>query len=233
MDKFVRRPSARERRRKLGFLVLAFLAVGGWFATLFVFGNQGAPWLLAVYGVLIVVLGRMRFKEELSFSRLAARNTPLQSTQGPGFSPMEVAAVQALVEHVGPQVAPYFRNAEVILRWNTGSGCLTAIRSSTPVAINDQALEFVSWFEVRGLSSPVGCRFWKNQETIDVMEFFCAGERTVDLDWHRVEFSSAPAGDQRTVPASRPTIDLEQLIAMVAVQSTRETPTPGAIPRRG
>ena len=208
-----------ERRRTLIFALLVFLAVALWFAALFAFGNAGALWLLAIYSGFVLYAGWLRFREEFGLRRLEWDALPLQAmAQGPGFTSLELEAIRQFTERSSSSaklIDHHFRNAEVRLRLNTGMGCVVAIETTAAWPLDQDVLAITPWFEVDGLKSPVGCRFWPTDGIIDLMEFFCGGEGTRDLDWTSAAFSVLDTGPRQTVPKSRPVLDISRLTALM------------------
>lgn len=205
---------------------MRFAAIAGavllWFILLFAFGNAGVPWLLGVYGGLLAYFTYLRFREEHSALRLAWSSTPFQGIQGPGFTPLEIDALGALFPDKSRAASLNF--AEVVLRWNTGSGCLTAIRgqSGAPPVAQPATID-TPWFRIEGIDHPVGCRLWPGERGgPELLEFFCGGERTVEIDWARVAYSETNERRESTIPKTRPLFDIDRIIAAMAFAQQSE-----------
>ncbi len=214
MDKFDRRPDRKSRRRLIARFGLIAGAVLIWFVVLFAFGNAAVPWLSAVYGTLLLYIAVLSFEEGHSAVMLVWSDAPIQSIQGPGFTALEVAALEALVPQRRDRSA-MLAAAEVVLRWNTGAGCLTAMEAGPDqkrLALGDTP-QGVAWFKVVGIDTPVGCRLWPATPTEPaLLDFFCGGERTVDIDWATVPFVEAAAGPVSIVPAKPPAFDINRVM---------------------
>ncbi len=226
MDKFDRRPDRRARARLIWRFALISGAVLICFVAMFVFGNAAAAWVLGAYVGMLGYFSYIRFGELRSASRLQWSNLPLQSAQGPGFTPREVGALEELFPDACRRMTA-FRSAEVVLRWNTGSNCLTAVRRSVDAAQLSMAdSNHVAWFRVAGIQHPVGCRFWPaTGDQPDFLEFFCGGERTVDIDWARVRFTESSAQPAQAIPKTKPSFDLDRIMIAMAEAQAQHTET--------
>lgn len=210
MDKFNRRPSARERRQKWVLYLLAFLVPALGFFVLFAFQNGGAPWVIGLVVVGSVLGAWARRGELMRHYRMWVAGLPVLSDQGPGFSPLEAAAISNLLAQPGTEAAAfraYLAGSQVIARYHSGLGAVTTLSSDRPRPVAKDFLDPVFFFKVDGLQTVVGCQFWNGADDATlVMEFFTGGENTSKLDWTRVSFSDAPPDAPRpAVPMTPPT----------------------------
>jgi|GEM_PF-2639161 len=211
MDKFNRRPSARERRQKWVLYLLAFLVPALGFFVLFAFKNDGAPWVIGLVLVGAALAGWARRGELMRHNRMWVAGLPVLSPQGPGFSPLETAAISNLLAQSGTEAAAfraYLAGSEVIARYHSGHGAVTTLSSDRPRPFAKDFLDPVFFFKVDELRSVVGCQFWSGDDDATlVVEFFTGGENTSKLDWTRVSFSEAPPDAQRpAVPMTPPIV---------------------------
>lgn len=216
MDKFGRRPKAKDRRRKLLLYGVAFLVPAACFAVLFGFGNAGAPWVIGFYLACLtvgIVGGVIAARRRL---RLWLIGFGVQPEPREGFTTLEVAAINDLIEHSGPEggaLRSHFRLSEAVLRYNSGTGCVTTVRSDRPQPVSDAVLKHVSWYRLNGLPGKVGCKFWASDGVIDLMEIFCGGEDTRLIDWTRVTFIPDVDGPGAPrIPESRPIVTEPHLV---------------------
>lgn len=216
MDKFSRRPKATDRRRKLVLYAVAFIIPAACFAVLFGFQNAGASWLIGLYVAclpVVVVGGVLATRRRL---RLWLTGFSLQPEPRAGFTTLEVAAINDLIDHSGAEGAAlrsHFGVSEVVLRYNSGTGCITTVRSEQPRPVSDAVLKHVSWYRLNGLPGKVGCKFWASDGVIDLMEIFCGGEDTRLIDWTRVTFTPEADGSGAPgIPESRPIVTEPHLV---------------------
>src|SRR5687768_4078821 len=76
--------------------VAATAIIASWFISLFVFGNDAAPWTLSAYAVLLVAIIALRGREAVSNFRLWERSLNYQPRPMSGFTPLELAVIEAL-----------------------------------------------------------------------------------------------------------------------------------------
>jgi len=213
MNKFNRRVSRKAQMRKILLVLLAFTLCAGCFLALFIFGNAGALWVIGIYvfGVTLWVL--TQWKDLAVNYRLWLSGLKVQSHQGPGFSALEVEAIAEFLAHIGPDaqaLSRHFAGAEVLARYNSGTGSVTSFRSTMPHGATADLAGCVSWFVVDGVDGVVGGRFWKDQDgVITTLEFFTGGRDTSHLDWTAVSFEPAIVGRARPLIPSTPPIGLE------------------------
>lgn len=210
MDKFGGRRDKKTDSRKVLLVLAAFLLCAGCFATLIAFGNGGAKWVVGVYVFGLTMAALTGWKSLKRNYRLWAAGLKTQSYQGPGFSPLEVAAISEVASDLSRSsgLANQFKSAEVIARYNSGAGGLTTFRSLASETVAASILDHISWFWVEELQAVVGCRFWADSSgSVTMLEAFTGGENTAHLDWTRVTFRSAPEGAARPrVPSLAPVI---------------------------
>ena len=198
MDKFSRRPNRKARVQNTVLALSAFTFAGGCFGVLIAFGNAAIPWFFGLYAfcwTLGFLFWQQRFVR--NYFRWRSR-TRLQSQQGPGFSTLELAAIEQFLDRAGPQEAAarrHFEQAEVVSRYNSGAGGVTAIRSSQPWPWTKPATDNVSWFHIDQLNAVVGCQFWPGPaERLSILEIFAGDTNTAQLDWMTVTFRGADDG---------------------------------------
>lgn len=206
MDKFDRRPTAKQKRAKLLWFVLAASIPASWFFTMFAFGNKALPWFFASYGALLAALLVFRGRAILSNSRLWEKGLNHQPEPWAGFTPMELAVIEA-----ADQAAPDARlraalaGAEVALRYDSGHGAVSTIKGGRPLkspAVFDASL----WFKVSGLDAPVGARLWPDAGGApELIELFTEA-RTGRLDWTRAAFEVIDTPRAAPVPKTRPIV---------------------------
>ncbi|WP_426025020.1 hypothetical protein [Brevundimonas sp. TSRC1-1] len=196
MDKFNRRPSRKARARKAIFFVAAFMLAAGCFAVLIVFKNASIPWFLGLY-VFSWTLAFLAWRQGVIRNyRLWFSGLKFQDVQGPGFSTLEVAAINELLAVAGPDAGllrRHFEDAEVVARYNSGVGGVTTFRSQHPRSPVSDITNHVSWFLVDDLRAVVGAQFWADETGVLVMlEVFTGGLDTRAFDWTKVSFATAP-----------------------------------------
>lgn len=172
----------------------AFTFAGGCFGVLIAFGNAAIPWFVGLYAfcwTLGFLFWQQRFIRNYFRWRSGSR---LQSQQGPGFSTLELAAIEQLIDRAGAKTdnaRRYFEFAEVFSRYNSGSGGVTAIASVHPWPWVEALAEDVSWFHIDELNAVVGCKFWPGSaEGLSTLEIFAGAARTAQLDWTTVSFQA-------------------------------------------
>lgn len=211
MDKFNRRPSKKARVRKAIYFIAAFLLAAGCFAIMIVFKNASLPWFLGLY-VFSWTLAFLAWRQGiLRNQRLWLSGLKFQDVQGPGFSTLEVAAINDLLISAGPDTEAlrrHFNSAEVVARYNSGVGGVTTFRSQYPRSAVNNVTDHVSWFLVDDLGAVVGAQFWADQTGVIVMlEVFTGGLDTRAFDWTRVTFTAAPDELPRpAIPSTAPVI---------------------------
>lgn len=188
----------------------AFGLCAGCFLALSLFGNAAAPWVIGVLVCGVTLFSLIRLGAVVTNIRLWLSGMAVQSEPGPGFSALEVAAIQDLLAQAGPEaqaLGRHFAGAEVVERYNSGTGNVTTIRSATPHPVLSDAVAGLAWFHVDGVSGIVGARFWVDQKgLVTLLEFFTGGEGTARLDWTRARFEPASGGAPRPTPPSMPPI---------------------------
>ncbi|MNS98888.1 hypothetical protein D3C72_1332690 [compost metagenome] len=209
MDKFNRRPNSRTRKRQVLLVLLAFGLCAGCFGALIAFGNTGGLWVLGIYACGLVILGISQWRAVARNHRLWLAGLNTQSHQGPGFSTLETAAISHLFAKAGSNergLRQHFSASEVIARYNSGVGSVTTFRSDRPCPVSAPVLDVTSWFQVEGLASVVGCRFWADDDgLLTTLEFFTGGEDTSWLEWATVSFDYAAEDAPRpNAPQTRP-----------------------------
>lgn len=212
MDKFNRRPSRAKRRAGILLALGAFTLPTAAYALLFLFGpridivagltGMGVLYVLAVLaGVFVAIVEAFRrYRQWLE-------KLGVQPIQGPGFTPLELAAFEAFTIS-SPDNAKAFltfiSQAEVVSRFNNGAGCLTCIRSDLPLSIR-RASEVVCYFQLGELGAPAGCRFWTDQTgAIDVLEFFTGDVSSRNFDWATADFEPIASPGTLRPPLARP-----------------------------
>jgi Ca2+/Na+ antiporter len=199
MDKFDRKPAWKARYRTyllagvgMVLLLAGYVAMARFADTTFYI------WGLSLY-LAVMVLGGLGIGLFKAFKthREWLQKLALQPIQGPGFTPLELAALEEFLRQAPQSAHPlhaFLTSAEVTSRFNTGNGCITTIRSGTPHPLVG-ADAVIAWFVVAGVTVPVGCRFWTDDaQVVDLMEFFTGGQDTHGLDWAAVSFESAETG---------------------------------------
>lgn len=211
MDKFNRRPSKKARVRKAIYFIAAFLLAAGCFAIMIVFKNASLPWFLGLY-VFSWTLAFLAWRQGiLRNQRLWLSGLKFQDVQGPGFSTLEVAAINDLLISAGSDTEAlrrHFNSAEVVARYNSGVGGVTTFRRQYPRSAVNNVADHVSWFLVDDLGAVVGAQFWADQTGVIVMlEVFTGGLDTRAFDWTRVTFTAAPDELPRpAIPSTVPVI---------------------------
>lgn len=212
MDKFNRRPIRAKRRANLLLAICAFTVPTAAYALLFLFGPRidivagltgiGLLYVLAVLaGVFVAVVEAFRrYRQWLE-------KLDVQPIQGPGFTPLELAAFETFTAS-SPDNAEAFlafiSQAEVVSRFNNGVGCLTCIHSGLPVPIR-RASEVVSYFQLGELAAPAGCRFWTDETgVIDILEFFTGEVSSLKFDWATADFEPIGWPGTLSPPLARP-----------------------------
>lgn len=174
------------------------------------FGNASIPWFLGLY-VFFWTLALLAWRQGLIRNyRLWRTGLIFQDDQGPGFSTLEVAAINELLANSGSEAMAlrrHFEGAEVVARYNSGLGGVTTIRSQYPRSVMDDVTNHVSWFSVSDLGV-VGSRFWTDQTGVVVMlEVFTGGRDTAHVDWTKVSFVAASEDLPRPrIPSIAPVI---------------------------
>jgi len=198
MDKFNRRPNAKQMRHKLVVALVAFLIPAIWFGSLFAFGNDAAPWAILAYVLLFGGFGLLEARAVLRRFNLWRTGLNEQPEPGPGFSPLELAALNALLNGAVFSLA----GAEVRERYNSGHGCVVTITGALP----PEASVYVACFRIRGVDTPIGACLWPNAGAEGAMlEFFTRGD-TAQLDWLTAPFEEAPVSPDLTKPVMRPVV---------------------------
>lgn len=198
MDKFDRRPNAKQKRQKLVLALFAFLIPAIWFGSLFAFGNAAAPWAILGYVVLFGGFGVYNAKAYVSRWKLWRDSLKMQPGQGPGYSPLELAALNALLDGAAKDLA----GVEVRERYNSGHGCITTLTGVFPAG----ASERVACFRIQGVDAPVGACLWPSSGAEPAMiEFFTHG-RTAQLDWLAAPFDDIPTPPDLARPVMRPVV---------------------------
>jgi len=208
MDKFDRRPAWKTRYRIYLLAGVGMVLLLAGYVALARFGDTGL--FLKGLGLYCLAL----FLGSLGIGLFTALKTyrdwlqklALQPIQGPGFTPLELAALEEF-RRQSPQstdaLHAFLTSAEVTSRFNTGNGCITTIRSGRPHPLVG-ADAVIAWFVIAGVAVPVGCRFWTDDaQVVDLMEFFTGGQNTHDLDWAAVPFENGEPGPT-TPPVIRP-----------------------------
>lgn len=206
MDKFDRRPTAKQRRSKLLWFLLVATVPASWFLTMFAFGNKALPWFFASYGVLLVALMTVRGREALSNLGLWEKGLNYQPEPRAGFTPMELAAIE-VVDEAAPEsrLRAALAGAEVALRYDSGHGCVSTITGAHPLAA-PAAFDAAVWFQVSGLSAPVGARLWADAKGApELIEMFTEA-RTGRHDWTRATFAVIDPPRLAVIPQSRPIV---------------------------
>lgn len=181
-------------------IVLAYPIAGA------IWGNGAVPWVLGGYAIIFMFaavrqafrIGRREWQ--------ASRTFPIQSEPSPGFTPLEVEAIRLIGEvsgHSG-EIVRHLSSAEVSLRWNTGSGCLVKLEGASPPLSNVAMLDEVAWFSLEGVRAPVGFRIWHTDGVVDLIEAFCGGYSTPDVDWRKAAFTAALSPPGNRGPVQRP-----------------------------
>ena len=197
--------------QKAIFFVAAFMFAAGCFAVLIVFKNASLPWFLGLY-VFVWTLAFLAWRQGIIRNyRLWFSGLKFQDEQGPGFSTLEVAAINELLAAAGPDAGAlhrHFEGAEVVARYNSGVGGVTTFRSQFPRSVARDVTDHVSWFLVDDLGAVVGARFWADQTAaITMLEVFTGGLDTRAFDWTKVSFAAAPDELPRpAIPSMEPVI---------------------------
>lgn len=130
-----------------------------------------------------------------------------QPTQGPGFTTLELAVFDELEKTLieeAPALRRFLAQAEVVSRFNSGTGCITRIRSSHAQAVA-RASEVIFFFQLKTLAGPTGCRVWTDEaEVIDLMEFFTGTVDTRKFDWDTTDFEPIDPPEHLKPPTIRP-----------------------------
>ncbi len=212
MDKFNRRPSRSKRRARLLLAIGAFAVPTAAYALLFLFGprldivagltGMGLLYVLAVLAGIVVAVAETFRRYRQWLEKLG-----VQPIQGPGFTPLELAAFEAFTTSSPAEAKAFLAfisKAEVVSRFNNGAGCVTCIRSDLPLPMG-RASEVVCYFQLDELGAPAGCRFWTDEAgIIDVLEFFTGDVSSRNFDWATADFEAiGPPGTLRP-PVARP-----------------------------
>jgi hypothetical protein len=210
LDKFNRRPTKKAQAQKAVFFVICFSLAAGGFAALIAFGNASIPWFLGIYAVFWVLAFLAWSKGLIRNYHLWRSGLILQDNQGPGFSTLEVAAINELLVKSGPEAMAlrrHFEGAEVVARYNSGLGGVTTFQSEYPRSVTEDVTNHISWFSVNDLGV-VGTKFWADQTGLIVMlEFFTGGRNTAHFDWTKVLFVAASEDLPRPrIPSMAPVI---------------------------
>ena len=189
MDKFNRRPNARQTRQKVLLAVFAFCIPAIWFGSLFAFGNDAAPWAILGYVILFggfAVANGLAYMRRLKLWRATLKSMP--EDQGPGYSSLEQAALQRLLNGAVWELG----GAEVRERYNSGRGCVVTL-GGPQVRLPAEAFQRLAAFRIEGIEAPVGACLWPDEDgRAAMLEFFTASD-TAAFDWFRPAFE--PTGD--------------------------------------
>jgi hypothetical protein len=198
MDKFDRRPNRKQKRQKLVLALVAFLIPAIWFGSLFAFGNDAAPWAILGYVLLFGGVAALNGRAYLRRLDLWRAGMKAQPEQGPGFSPLELAALNALLGGTVRGLA----GMEVRQRYNSGHGCVTTLSGDLPIGASDR----VACFRIQGVDAPVGACFWPASGSEAAMiEFFTRGD-SAELDWLGAPFDEIPMSSDLVRPEMRPVV---------------------------
>ena len=192
-------------RRAVLWLVVAAI-VFFYFVAGAIWGSDAVPWVLG--GYLLIFMG-VAFRQALRLGRReweASLTFPIQSEPTAGFTPLEVEAIAAIGDAAAGRSAlvANLASAEVGLRWNTGSGCLVTVFGAAPALADPSILDAVAWFSLDGASAPVGFRIWHTEGVVDLIEAFCDGYQTADIDWRKAAFVALPTSLDHRNPSLRP-----------------------------
>ncbi len=210
MDKFNRKPSRAKRLRRLAFAAGAFAIPAAAFALLFLYGSRlnfivGLKGLGAVYLAAALVSVVVVIRQALVLYRQWLDKLGFQPIQGPGFTPLELAALGELTTEThgaATMLRRFLSDAEVVSRFNNGAGCITQIRSALLLPHAPNALVC---FHVGGLPGPIGCRLWPAADgAIALVEFFTDGVDTRRFDWATADFEIVPVPPGLRPPQMRP-----------------------------
>ena len=119
---------------------------------------------------------------------------------------MELAVIET-VDEAAPEsrLRAALAGAEVLLRYDSGHGCVCTIEGAGSLA-SPAAFDALAWFEVSGLSAPVGARLWCDAEGApDLIELFTEA-RTGRHDWTRAAFEVTDVPHPAPIPRSRPIV---------------------------
>ena len=170
------------------------------------FGNKALPWFFVSYGVLLAVLMFVRGREVFSNLRLWEKGLNYQPEQQAGFTPMELAVIEA-VDEAAPasRLRAALAGAEIALRYDSGHGCVSKIKGTRSLA-SPAAFDAVAWFEVSTLNAPVGARLWCDAEGApDLIELFTEAQ-TGRHDWTRALFEVTDVPRPAPIPRTRPIV---------------------------
>lgn len=223
MDKFATRRKAGEQRR-------VFLLGGGFFfivttsfVVMFAFGNAAVVWLLGVYvfGMTLAVLAGI--KNAGHEYAVWLRSLNVQPRQADGFSALEVAAIhEILVDARNDEAGAwhlYLQYAEVVERYNSGSGCIVSIRSHHLAPMTDVIRGRQVWFAVSQTKVVTGAHIWPEDENgILMLEFFTGGQDTRHWLWTDEIFSPVTDNiEYPFVPLQKPIINAPYLKAFRSI----------------
>jgi hypothetical protein len=206
MDRFNRRPTRRQRWRKLALFAGVFLIPATWMGSAVAFGNA---WPAARYLLYLAVgLGLAIWTgwELVSRFRLWLRGLNVQPEQGPSFTVLEVAALTELIASPASHSAdgPGLTSAEVTLRYNSGRGCITTVEGAG--VLRPDCYDRIAWFQVGRLADPVGCVLWPGSSgQLELIELFTTAN-TSKVDWSSVTFEPATPPRKGGRPTFRPVI---------------------------
>ncbi len=190
--------------------VAAFCLAGGCFLALFAFGKAGARWVLGIYVFGLTLACLSGVAAVARHHRLWLAGLKTQPDQGPGFSALELAAINEIANRAGPDgpaLHTHLAGSEVAARYNSGAGCVTSVAGvgETPAPL--AALHARAWLQVDGLG-PVGCQLWADPDgRIDLLEIFTGGVDTAHTDWATATFEMIEDPEpQHPVPTTRPIV---------------------------
>lgn len=206
---FGRRSNRKGKARSVVLFLLAFGLCAGCFLAMFIFGNAGALWVLGVYAFVLTLWILIQWKNVEGNNRLWLSSLKVQSPQGPGFSALEVEAVNEFLAQMGADAQDlrrHFAGSEVVARYNSGAGGVTRFHSATPHRFIGDLERSVSWFELEGIRSVVGARFWTDDNgMVTMLEFFVGGEDTSRVAWTETPFRTAgPERERPSIPQTPP-----------------------------
>lgn len=212
MDKFNRRPKQAERRRRMVIAIAAFFIPASAFALLFIFGPgldviAGLKGLGMLYVAAVLISVFLGILKGFQLYQQWVDKLGVQPIQGPGFTPLELAALGELAKSLSeavPTFPIFLSKAQVISRFNNGAGCVTQIHADASIPLH-RASQTVFYFWLGELEGPAGCQFWIDEgDGIAVLEFFTGEIDTRRFDWATADFEVIPPPQTLRPPLSAP-----------------------------
>ncbi|WP_439470776.1 hypothetical protein [Brevundimonas sp.] len=202
MDKFDRRPNARQTRQKILLAVFAFCIPAIWFGSLFAFGNAAGPWAILGYVILFGGFGVVQARAYMRRLKLWQGTIKRQpEDQEPRYSPLERMTLDRLLQGSTWELG----GALVRERYNSGRGCVVTL-DGPKIGLPPATFERLVCLSVEGLDAPVGARLWPDEDgRAAMLEFFTTAD-TRTFDWSRPAFELIPVPAGLVQPSMAPVV---------------------------